>query len=184
MKINVSTQDELMIKQVLKKMLMKSDGRLFIIDEVSFEDLDVTKTTGFLKKTSTTIKKRFITGAKIYSYHTEGKFLGTLTDDSAEQFLRYYNFYELRKQYEDFKEMLKAFGFEIQPIVEEQSPVAESWKDQMNTALDQGMNLEAIRLYKINTGCTLEESRTYILALIDKRKTPKSLVNNEDWFNL
>jgi hypothetical protein len=101
-----------MIKECSGKMLM-ANAKLFLITDVKFEDIEETITEGLFKKTTKTIVSRYITSVKIYSYHTEGKFLGTMTDEITGMFLSMYNFYQLRKNWVEFKEMLQAFRIDV-----------------------------------------------------------------------
>jgi hypothetical protein len=112
MKLKVSQSDETMIKECSGKMLM-ANAKLFLITDVKFEDIEETITEGLFKKTTKTIVSRYITSVKIYSYHTEGKFLGTMTDEITGMFLSMYNFYQLRKNWVEFKEMLQAFRIDV-----------------------------------------------------------------------
>lgn len=116
MKIFINSETENMIKTVLNKTLMLSNNKIIVIMSIDIQDVKETRITGFWKKTTETKVRRCVVDAKILSYHTEGKFIGTLQEGAVDSLLTWYNLYKLRNQWLEFKEMINAFGFEFTKI--------------------------------------------------------------------
>jgi hypothetical protein len=123
MKIKIKEVDVLMLKTLQGKMLLKIDTahshRLYVIMnfKISEESETVVHKKGFWKKTTTeTIEKQlYLTAADVNAWHSQGKFLGTLSDESAEWLLRR-DLYDLRQNWIDFCDQLKAFGLKVVEI--------------------------------------------------------------------
>jgi hypothetical protein len=122
MKLKITEADVLTLNNLRGKMLLAPDShRLYTIMnfKTTVESLTVIKKRGFWKKTSTeTIEKQlYLTAADVNAWHSTGKFLGTLSDDSAQWLLRR-DLYYLRQKWVDFCDQLKGFGFKVVEIPE------------------------------------------------------------------
>lgn len=121
MKIKIKETDVLMLNNLKGKMLLKPDtNRLYTV--MNFKTELVTETVmekpNIWKKAVPVEKAQlYLTAADINAWHSQGKFLGTLGDDSAEWFLRR-DLYYLRQNWIDFCDQLKAFGFKVVEIPE------------------------------------------------------------------
>jgi hypothetical protein len=120
MKIKITESDILTLKTLKGKMLLKSDtNRLYTI--MNFKTIEeaeiVVKKHGFWKKTTTsTVEKQlYLTAVDVNAWHSTGKFLGTLSDDSAEWLVRR-DLYQLRQNWTDFCDQLQAFGLKVVEI--------------------------------------------------------------------
>ena len=122
MKLKITEADVLTLNNLRGKMLLAPDShRLYTIMNFKTEEASetITKKRGFWKKTTTTTveKQLYLTAADVHAWHSTGKFLGTLSDDSAQWLLRR-DLYYLRQKWVDFCDQLKAFGLQIVEIPE------------------------------------------------------------------
>ena len=118
MKIKVKDSDILTFENLKGKMLMLGDSnRLYVIADFKTIELEETVVTKklFKEKTTDVVKQKYLVSADIHAYHTTGKFLGTMADDSAEWLLRR-DLYRIRQNWIDFCDMLKAFGLKVVEI--------------------------------------------------------------------
>jgi hypothetical protein len=122
MKIKVKDSDILTFENLKGKMLMMGDSnRLYVIADFKTEELEetVVKKKLFKAKTTDVVKQKYLVSVDIHAWHSTGKFLGTMTDDSAEWLLRR-DLYRIRQNWLDFCDQLRAFGIEIKKIETEQ----------------------------------------------------------------
>jgi len=63
-----------------------------------------------------TVTKTYITGVTIIGYNRDGRFMGVLTKSSCRKYLTYVNLYQLRGNWIDLTEELRAFGFKLEHI--------------------------------------------------------------------
>ena len=122
MKLKITEADVLTLNNLRGKMLLAPDShRLYTIMNLKTEEASetITKKRGFWKKTTTTTveKQLYLTAADVNAWHSTGKFLGTLSDDSAQRLLRR-DLYYLRQKWVDFCDQLKAFGLKVVEIPE------------------------------------------------------------------
>jgi hypothetical protein len=119
MRIKISEIDLLTFNNLKGKMLLKSDThRLYVIADFKTEVVEETvmeKPSLFKKAVPVQKKQLYLTGVNVHAWHSTGKFLGDLTDDSAEWLLRR-DLYRIRQNWIDFCDQLKAFGFKIAEI--------------------------------------------------------------------
>jgi len=117
MKIAIDTQTLNSLKVCLNAILMVQ-SRLYCVTELESvkEEREVIKPKTWLRKEKTeTVVEYFITKLVIESVHSQGKFLGTLTDGAAKDFIRTYSIYRLRQNWLDIKNQIDLFGFTIVP---------------------------------------------------------------------
>ena len=109
--------------EVLKRKLLfvSRINAIFVIHDYKIETLTETKTTGFFKKKKEEIKTEYITSLELWTYNSKGKFLGVMNENATEDFIGWYNLYSLRQNFENLKEELAAFGYEIVPIKKEEN---------------------------------------------------------------
>jgi predicted YcjX-like family ATPase len=122
MKIKITESDVLTLSNLKGKILLTSDThRMYTIMRFKVEEASETivHKHGFWKKTTTTTveKQLYLTAADVNAWHSQGKFLGTLSDESAEWLLRR-DLYDLRQNWIDFCDQLKAFGLQVVEIPE------------------------------------------------------------------
>jgi hypothetical protein len=110
MKIETYDNQITMLDSVKGKLLLSSLGQIFCVKDFTIEHAIEVGIFGGKKHV------KYITDLKIYTYHPQGKFLGVVREDACESMLHRYDFYIMRDQWIEFKEQLKAFGFEIQKI--------------------------------------------------------------------
>ena len=118
MKIKVKEQDILTLENLKGKMLMMGDcNKLYKIVDFKTVELEETVVTKKLFKAKTTdvVKQKYIVSLEIHAWHSTGKFLGTMADDSAEWLIRR-DLYRIRQNWMDFCDQLRAFGYEIKKI--------------------------------------------------------------------
>ena len=127
MKIKIKETDVLMLNQLKGKMLLKVDTahshRLYTIMRYKTEEITETvmeKPSIWKKAVPVQKTQLYLTGADVNAWHSQGKFLGTLSDESAEWLLRR-DLYDLRQNWIDFCDQLKAFGLKVVEIPEESS---------------------------------------------------------------
>lgn len=114
------TDSDVMTLNALKgKILMRGNTpRLYVIDEFKTEEVTETvmEKPRLLKKAVPVVKtKIYLTDVTIFAYHSTGKFLGTLKEDSVE-WLWHCDLYKIRLNWTDFCDQLKAFGFKVVEI--------------------------------------------------------------------
>ena len=119
MKLKINESDILTLKTLRGKMLLTQDShRLYTIMNFKTEEIteSVMERPSIWKKAVPVEKKQlYLTAADINAYHSTGKLLGTLSDDSAQWLLRR-DLYYLRQNWVDFCDQLKAFGLEVTEI--------------------------------------------------------------------
>ena len=121
MKLKITETDVLTFNNLKGKILMRGDTpRLYKI--VDFKTEEVTETRmekpGMFKKAVPVVKKQlYLTAVDIHAWHSTGKFLGTLTDDSASWVL-HRDLYRIRQNWIDFCDQLKSFGLQVTEIPE------------------------------------------------------------------
>lgn len=137
MKLKITETDLLTLNRLKGKMLMLPDNnRLYCIMNFKIEEESETivQKKGFWKKTSTTTVKKqlYMTAVDINAWHPQGKFLGTLSHDSAQWILRR-DLYYIRQNWINFCEQLEAFGLKIVEIPEtkENPDMEKAAKDHM-----------------------------------------------------
>ena len=116
MKEEISFETITMLNAVKNSLLLDSRNmKLFVIKDFDIKT-ETTKHIGLLSKK--TIAKNYLTSIKIFAYHMDAKFLGSLGDDACKSMVMLYDFYQMRDSWIKFREQLKAFGFEVNQIVE------------------------------------------------------------------
>ena len=145
MKIKIDQQFELKLNQSKGKIVMSSQGKLFLLSDFTIIEEDLTVTKGLFKKTSEVIRQKYLTKIDINSYHSTGKFLGVLTDEAASIFIYSYDFYKMRENWNVFKDVLKAFGLQVIRIPEGIDDVAlrQAAEDHMKEYFPTGYTNQA-----------------------------------------
>jgi hypothetical protein len=124
MRIEISTNRLLMLQQSKNKYLFSTwNHRMFVVEDFTVEEIDEIEIKKYIfgKPENIPVKKCYLTDIKIMSYHSTGKFCGYLSDDSVKAFLEK-DLFLLRQNWIDLKDMLKAFGLEVNKI---EKPVTE-----------------------------------------------------------
>lgn len=116
--LEITTQQETMLGVLKGKMLMK-DNFLYRIDDFTVEEKTITPPKSFFNRNPKPKTIFVLTSITMRAYHADGKFLGFMEADACSRMLSFFNFYGLRKVWENFNEQLKAFGLEVKEIVEE-----------------------------------------------------------------
>lgn len=119
MKIKVSDSDILQFEVVKDKLLMNSSGKIFRLVDFKVIEEDLTVKTGFFKKDIKVIRQKYLVEYIVQSYHTQGKFVGILTDEATNVFLYTQNLYKMRQNWVDHLEMLKAYGMQVTYLLSE-----------------------------------------------------------------
>jgi hypothetical protein len=123
MKIKITDSDVMTFNALKGKILMRGDEpRIYIIDDFKTEEVSETvmEKPGLLKRAVPVVKTRiFLTEMNIFAWHSTGKFLGTLKEDSVE-WLLHCDLYRIRRNWTDFCDQLKAFGFKVTKIKAEE----------------------------------------------------------------
>jgi len=134
MKLRVSDTDILMFEKNKNALLLsKQTCRIFAIVDFTIEDGEevIVKKKWFSKKSeSTTVKQKYLTKLDIQSWHSTGKFVGILTDEASAEFA-YKDIYQMRRNWLEFKEMLKGFGMDVQKIEETPVNLDQSARDHL-----------------------------------------------------
>ena len=115
MKIKVKDSDILTLENLKGKMLMLGDcNKVYKIADFKTVELEETVVTKKLFKAKTTdvVKQKYIIFLEIHAWHSTGKFLGTMADNSAEWLIRR-DLYYIRQNWVDFCDQLRGFGFSI-----------------------------------------------------------------------
>lgn len=115
MKIKVDTQTLNALKVNVDNMIMMNN-HLYCITELESvkEEREIVKPkTWFCDEEVKKVTEYFVTKIVIESVHSEGKFLGTLTDEACENIICFYNIYKLRQNWLDIKNQIDLFGYTI-----------------------------------------------------------------------
>ena len=110
MDLEIDANKITMLSTLKGKALLSSLGQLFVVKDFTIKE-EVKK--GILGRERRT---NYLKEIKIFTYHQQGKFLGTLREDACESMLHRYDFYVMRQQWIDFCDQLKAFGFKVEKI--------------------------------------------------------------------
>lgn len=141
MRIKVSDTDILMFERNKRALLLSRETcRIFVIADFKIEEgeeVTVKKKWYSKKSESTTTKQKYLTEIEIQSWHSIGKFVGTLTEDACRDFV-YKDIYQMRKNWLDFKDMLKGFGMDVQNI--KVDPICNCDKRDMPVYEENGKN--------------------------------------------
>ena len=108
--ITIATKDTL---GVLKNKLLLLHGHLYAISDFTVVEETIPGGKTLFGNQKPDKKVLYLTNAKIYSYNDNGRFMGTLSDDSVINMLTFFNLYALRDDWENFQKQIEAFGFEI-----------------------------------------------------------------------
>ena len=118
MKIKANDSDILTLENLKGKFLMLADGnKLYKIVDFKIVELEetVVKKKLFKAKTTDVVKQKYIVSLEIHAWHSTGKFLGTMADNSAEWLIRR-DLYYIRQNWVNFCDQLRAFGYEVKKI--------------------------------------------------------------------
>jgi hypothetical protein len=96
--------------QVLHNKILLCDNTLMSIRSYTFEKEVLPKTFFHPERICF-----YLTAMKIHQYHNEGKFLGSMSDESVEWLLAWKDLYALRSNWSQVMEQIEAFGFTIVP---------------------------------------------------------------------
>ena len=120
MKYKLREDQVLMLNTLKGKILMASSSNRVAL--YCIMDFQITEEEKIIKHTfrpDETQKVKYLTSMKMYAFHHEGKFLGTLTDDAIERYLTFYNLYYFRQDWVDFREQLRAYDLDVVEIKKE-----------------------------------------------------------------
>lgn len=107
------TQSKLGQLQVLKGKLLLIKDKIMVIKDFTIETETVTPKKTFFNRHPKPYEIVYLTGIEIWGYNSEGKFWGTMDEDYCSLFIRIYNLYYLREQWEKLKESLALLDFEV-----------------------------------------------------------------------
>ena len=110
MEISIGTKDAL---GALKNKLLLLHGHLYAISDFKIEEEIIPGKKTLLGNQKPDKKQLYLTDAKILSYNDQGRFMGALTEDATKKFIRFYNLYALRDDWENFQRQLEGFGMEL-----------------------------------------------------------------------
>ena len=117
MKKEIDSQTFNSIQMNLNKILLLNyNRRLYCITEFEMitEKKEIIKPKTWFRNSSVEIVTiTYMTKLTIQTIHSQGKFLGVLTDSAAEDFIDSYNLYKLREDWQNIYEQIKLFGGEI-----------------------------------------------------------------------
>jgi hypothetical protein len=122
MKYKLNRETEIMLNTLKGKILMASSSNK--VGLLCIDDFTITEEEEIIRHTfrsDETIKVKYLTSITMYSYHHDGKFIGTLTDDSVKNYLILFNLYYFRQAWVDFREQLRAFDLDVTEIKKESS---------------------------------------------------------------
>ena len=113
MKIRITDEYHNDLKVHLKDMLLiKSISFLCCIYDFEVEEVEEVKKHWF--KPDEIVKVKYLTKLELTGYQQKGKYLGTVSDEVIEGSFVYKDLDELRQNWLDFKEQLKAFGATVE----------------------------------------------------------------------
>lgn len=112
MRIEIEASKRVEIDNNLNMCLLRNDI-LYAIKSVEYEEAVIPHKTWLFGKYVT--KKIFITSMRIITWHSQGKFIGVVTEQGVEDiFDNYtYNFYRMREKWLSMKAQIEAFGFDL-----------------------------------------------------------------------
>jgi len=126
MRIEIEPSKRVEINANMNMFLLRNDI-LYAIKHVEYQEVTIPHKTWLWGEYET--KKIFVTSMKVESWHTQGQFMGVLTESGIEDILDNYtyNFYRMRKNWLNMKAQIEAFGFDLvekeKPTVPEVKPV-------------------------------------------------------------
>ena len=110
MKVEVSQGRLAMLDASINKMLMTPSREMIALKGYGMVEQQVR--IGWFRRR--TVTKTYITGVTIIGYNSDGRFMGVLTKTCCYKYLTYVNLYQLRGNWIDFVEELRAFGFKLE----------------------------------------------------------------------
>ena len=124
MKIKIKIDDSFLLKlnRSKGKIIMTRGAQLYRIADFTVIEEDLTVKKGIFKKTTEVIKQKYLTKFVVHTYNHAGRFVGILTDDSAARFGQMSDIYQMRNNWEDFEDMLQAFGLQVTKLPETNVP--------------------------------------------------------------
>jgi ribosomal protein L7/L12 len=106
----------------------------------------------------------------IYGWNGKGDFIGVYDENTAERYLENYDLLEMRKNYLEFKKQWSAMHAKctavnnpLQTLVN--ATLSPDVEKEINRCIQEDKPLLAVKLYKVETGCTLNEAKEYIKSL-------------------
>jgi V8-like Glu-specific endopeptidase len=96
-------------------MLMK-DSFLYKIEDYEVEEVTETPEKTWLNKHPKPQTKLILTSITMRGYHSDGKFLGYMNEESVQHMLVWFDLFWFRKAFVAFQEALQAFGYQITEI--------------------------------------------------------------------
>ncbi len=163
------------IKSVENKLLLFAGAHMMLlITGVRVENTTIT----YGRKMNKTRKVRFLYFI-MYGWNKNGDFVGVYDHDTAERYLEY-DLLHLRKNYLEFEKQWTAMHKKqtavnnplqtLETITSEISSLEDELDEEVKLEIAQCLKedkpLMAIKLYKVATGKSLEESKEYIKSLI------------------
>jgi hypothetical protein len=118
MNIEISDQKETQLSTLKGKMLMK-DSFLYKIEDYKIEERTETPEKSFFNRHPKPRTKLILTSITMRGYHSDGKFLGYMKEESVNHILVWFDLFWFRKTFVAFQEALQAFGYEITEIKKE-----------------------------------------------------------------
>ena len=115
MKLHIEVSGEKMseIKYNLNKMMSFKDKTIFVISKAEFIEEDVIVSGGWFGKDKI-VRKLYLTEINLYIYNDEFKDTRTFTEETAfSSFIKINDFNKCRRNWNDLKVMLDAFGCEV-----------------------------------------------------------------------
>jgi hypothetical protein len=131
LEISQSTATQL---SVLKGKMLMRDNVLYNIMEYKIEEVTETPEKTWLNRNPKPKTKLILKGMKVLGYNSDGRFLGTYSEDTCKRLLMFFDLYYFRNTWIIFNEQLQAFGFEIKEIETKKEPstFAELAKETLN----------------------------------------------------
>jgi hypothetical protein len=160
MKIRIDEKQRTAIKNLIDALLIWK-GHIIVIKEAVFA-IDQNHSD-----------RIYVTELKVLGWFSDTKYITSYSEEFCVEFLKY-NLYEMRKTWLDMKEQLEGFNFKLEPIVQktdaERIEEGRLWMDVMEECLRNGNSLMALKIYKENTGKSLQECKAYIMSIKDNYK--------------
>lgn len=153
------------VRSVENKLLLHSqDHHMLLITNVK----QVTETETYGRKNNKTREVKYIE-CVMYGWNRKGEFVGTYEDYTAQRFLEY-DLYQLRKNYLEFQLQWKAMHEKLTALNNPLQTLANitlspDVKKEIDRCISEDKPLLAMKLYKVETQCTLEEAKEYIKSL-------------------
>ena len=164
-KIKLQSYHDLSKIQSVENKIIMADSQLFIISSVQ-----VTEEEETYGRKNNKIRKVQYLNLNMHGYNPDGEFIGVFDEQFITHLLLMYDVLKMLKKYRNFKKAQNAMEAKVTALNNPLQTLTEitmspDVKEEIDRLIKEDRPLLAMKLYKVETGCTLEEAKEYIKSL-------------------